>query len=153
MDSDDEATIDDPEDVAWVAQQRELVTQYLASQRVDHGGVSVEPRWFLSPYVAVWAVRSAVDPERVGWWAISGDVPTDYMTCANERDDGDVLIAFATRWRAAARRMAAGLLPDDGFTIGSPEDAADLAPLLATRAELLYDFGVAEKDDEPEGAG
>ena len=36
MDSDEIATIDDPEDAAWVTRQREIVIEYLARQRCDH---------------------------------------------------------------------------------------------------------------------
>ena len=144
MDSDDSPSIADPEEAAWVAEQRSQVMRYLAGQRVEHAGVSVEPRWFVAPYVAIWAVRSRENPDCVGWWAISGDAPTDYMTCSDERDCGDILTAFAARWREAAERMAAGNQAE-GFTIGEPERARELAPLLARRAELLYDFAVAAK--------
>lgn len=144
MDSDDIATISDPEDVAWTASQRELVAAYLVSQGLDHGGVSHEPRWFLPPYVAVWAIRSKANPDRVGWWAISGDLPTDYMTCSHEHDPGDVLLAFSRLWKAAAERMAVGEIPV-GIMIGDPRHARELAPLLAKRAELLHEFGMGLK--------
>jgi hypothetical protein len=58
MESDEATTIFDPADVEWAASQREHVVEYLASQNVDHAGVSMESRWFLRPYVAIWAVRS-----------------------------------------------------------------------------------------------
>jgi len=146
MDSDNTPTIDNSADAAWVASQREVVTGYLAAQQVEHGGVSLEPRWFLSPYVAVWAVRSRANADRVGWWAISGDLPTDYMTCGREQDAGDILIGFAARWREAAKLMAVGQQPDS-FCIGPPSRAKELAPMLQARADLLHDFGVDEKSD------
>lgn len=104
----------------------------------------------LSPYVAVWAVRSKLNPDRVGWWAISGDLPTDYMACGKEQSAGDILISFAAFWRKAAARMALGE-NIDGFTIKGVTDPArlkELAPLLATRAELLEEFGVREREAE-----
>src|SRR5262249_43567770 len=108
MDSDDIPIIEDQEDADWVASQRQIVIDYLVGQRVEHGGVSLEPRWFLSPYLAVWAIRSRANPDRVGWWAISGDVPTDYVTCRDEQDSGDVLTEFSKVWKAAATKMATG---------------------------------------------
>ncbi|MGD0093771.1 MAG: DUF4826 family protein [Planctomycetota bacterium] len=148
MDSDDTPTIEDAEDKAWVAAQRQKVVDYLSSQRVEHGGVSLEPRWFLSPYVAVWAVRSPTCPERVGWWAISGDLPTDYMSFEHEhKDSGDVLIAFSKQWQALAEQMALGRR-NANYTIGDPAHAKELAPLLATRAGLLHDFGMQIKKGE-----
>jgi hypothetical protein len=147
MDSDETSSITDPDEAKWIASHRELVMRYLTSQRVEHNGVSLEPRWFLSPYVAVWAIRSRNNPERVGWWAISGDVPTDYMTCGSEQNSADILLAFAARWRDAAKHMARGEQPD-GFTIGDLSKARELAPLLATRAELLHDLAMEEKSGD-----
>jgi hypothetical protein len=141
MNCDEVSTIEDSADAAWVKAQRERVTQYLAREGAKRSGVSLEPRWFVSPYVAVWAIRSRANPDVVGWWAISGDLPTDYMTCGDERNAGDILIAFATRWREAAKLMALGQQPED-FSIGGPEHAKELASLLAARAELLHSIGM-----------
>ena len=49
MDSDEKPTITDPKEAAWTASQRTRVLDYLTSERCEHGGVSLEPRWFLSP--------------------------------------------------------------------------------------------------------
>src|ERR1043165_1466713 len=100
MESDEQPTIADSQESAWAVAQRERVVEYLESQRCDHAGVSREPRWFLSPFVAIWAIRSKAHPDRIGWWAISGDLPTDYVTCTNERDDADVLLSFSRQWKA-----------------------------------------------------
>jgi hypothetical protein len=141
----------DPEEGRWLASQRGGVERYLAGQGAIHGGVAEDPEWTIPQRVAVWAVRSMADPDRVGWWAISGDVPADYMSCRGERDVGDVLLAFAARWTLAAEQMAAGGTPD-GFTVGDPANARELAPLLASRAKLLHDFGVHEKFNDVERA-
>src|SRR5688572_15909275 len=136
MDSDEEPTIADSEDAAWAAAQRERVVDYLASQHCKHAGVSRAPRWFLSPYVAIWAIRSKADPDRIGWWAISGDLPTDYVTSTNERDNADVLLSFSRQWKAAAAQMSAGKQVP-GYRVGPPGSEKELAPLLLSRAELL----------------
>lgn len=151
MDTDEASTINDPEDAAWVAEQRQIVIEYLAKEGCEHNGVSVEPRWFVSPYVALWAVRSKSHSDGVGWWAISGDLPTDYLTASNDlRTSGDVLIAFAQEWRVAAERMKRGEHPDD-VVIGDPARAKELAPLLERRANLLQKFGKQLNDSESEG--
>ena len=152
MDSDQKPSIDDPDEAAWAAAQRKRVVEYLASQRVDHGGVSLEPRWFLSPYVAVWAVRSNANPDRIGWWAISGDLPTDYISCTDERDDADVLRSFASQWKEAAAQMAAGQQVP-GYRIGPPGGEKELATLLLSRAEVLEDFANDMKVGGPEDEG
>jgi Domain of unknown function (DUF4826) len=140
MNSDDSETIKDKEDSEWVNRQREIVSYYLEKQRCEHNGVSLEPRWFLRPYIAVWAVRSKRNPDQVGWWAISGDLPTDYITASNEKSTGDVLISFAQEWRPLAENMAKGeSLPD--YHIGDSSEASSLAPLLLKRAEFLRHLG------------
>jgi hypothetical protein len=151
MSSDDVSTMEDREEAAWATAQREIVKRYLAKEGVKHRGVSPEPEWFVAPYVAVWAIRSWANPDVVGWWAISGDLPTDYMTRQDEQSAGEVLIAFATRWREAAKLMAQGLQPED-FSIGGPELAKELAPLLAERAEVLYEYGAEMDDDADDSA-
>jgi hypothetical protein len=146
MDSDDQPSITDPADAAWISDQRRRVNEYLTSQNVEHSGVSLEPRWFLSPYVAVWAVRSKANPDLVGWWAISGDLPTDYLTCHHESNNAEVLRSFSRQWKAAAVRMEQGdNLP--GYQIGPVGHEKELAPLLLRRAQLLADFA-AELDVE-----
>jgi hypothetical protein len=149
MQSDEIPTIGDPTEAAWAAEQRNVILNYLASQRVEHAGVSSEPRWFLAPYVAVWAVRSKANPSRIGWWGISGDLPTDYISCTTERSDADVLLAFARQWKAAAERMAAGGQPP-GYRAGPPGQEKQLAPLLQARAELLEDFARDMDGDNPD---
>lgn len=141
MDSDELPTIDDPKEAAWAGRQRRVVVDYLASQRCEHSGVSLEPRWFICPYVALWAVRSKANPDCVEWWVISGDLPTDYMSAAPHlRKSGDVLVAFAGRWRSAAERMKDGNQLA-GYIVGDPSRAKELAPLLKSRADLLQEFG------------
>jgi hypothetical protein len=144
MVSDEKVTNTDSPDAAWASVQRQRVLAYLASQKVEHAGVSLEPRWFLSPYVAIWAVRSKSIPEFIGWWAISGDLPTDYLTCEDQRDSGDILLSFARQWKVVAAKMAAGdHLP--GYRIGPIDKAKELAPLLLARVELLEDFASTMK--------
>jgi hypothetical protein len=153
MDSDETLTIDDAEDAAWVRRQRQVVIDYLVSQRCDHNDVSLEPRWFVSPYVALWAVQSRATPDRVGWWAISGDVPTDYLSAAAHlRTAGDILIAFADQWRAAAERMKDSEHLG-AYVVGDPSRATELAPLLRRRANLLQKFGEDLNNDETAGGG
>jgi hypothetical protein len=47
--------------------------------------------------------------------------------------------AIAERWQEAAPLMAEGR-PAPGYSIGSPENWVMLAPLLATRADMLLSF-------------
>jgi hypothetical protein len=147
-DGDEVPTISDRQESAWAADQRKLVEHYLQVQGCDHGGVSLEPRWYLPPYLAVWAIRSKSHPDRVGWWAISGDVPTDYMTATRElRGTADVLAAFGAQWSRAAEKMSRG----EYAGIGKRENIAELAPLLHSRAESLHELSEQVRAEEGEG--
>jgi hypothetical protein len=150
MDSDEQATISDPSDGAWVATQRARVIEYLSSQRCEHAGVSLEPRWFLTPYLAIWAVRSQAEPGCIGWWAISGDVPTDYLACTSERDNADVLLSFSRVWHSVAAYMAEGQWAPN-HEIGPPGQQRELAPLLIRRAEMLEELARDMNAAEGEG--
>jgi hypothetical protein len=144
-DSDEDFTITDQEEAAWVAAQRKNVEAYLQDQGCDHAGVSLEPRWFLYPYLAVWAVRSKANPDLVGWWAISGDVPTDYLSAARElRSTADVVKAFGQQWLESAEAMSRG----EYTGIGKPENVIELAPLLRTRASLLLELAEQIKTED-----
>lgn len=144
-DSDEIPMIADCDDARWAAAQRRLVEGYLQSQGCDHAGVSIEPRWHLSPYLAVWAVRSKSNPGLVGWWAISGDVPTDYLPASRDlRSTADVLSAFSAVWSNATAAMSRG----EYAGIGDPTKFAELAPLLKTRSETLRRLSESIRADE-----
>jgi len=49
----------------------------------------------------VWAIESAVEPGSIGWWVISGDLPTDYAGSDGLLDPREALRAFAARLKAA----------------------------------------------------
>jgi len=74
---------DDPEvEAQWFAERREEVTNYLKGEGVTHGQIGDEPAWHVTPYVSVWAVESLKSPGSVGWWAICGDMPNDYVSAS-----------------------------------------------------------------------
>lgn len=75
---------DDPDgEEGWCAEQRKIVAHYLRSQQLNHGRVGEWPAWHDAPCVAIWAIESVARPEWIGWWAISGDLPTDYISAAD----------------------------------------------------------------------
>lgn len=122
----------------WCSERRNEIAAYLAAEHVTHGQIG-GPAWHLAPYVSIWAIESHVAPGYVGWWAICGDLPTDYLSAASIKHPRDALLGFASRWRNAAELMARGeSLP--GFSIGPPAEWPALSPILASRAELLQDM-------------
>ena len=137
---------DDPaREAAWLGEQRGRVEAYLTAQCVTHGGVADAPAWFVAPYLAVWPVTSLKSGSpSVGWWVLSGDVPTDYLSSAEGRDAREAMRAFSRRWSDLATRMDRGEAHPT-MRVGDAERAAELAPLLHARAKLLRLFA---DDDE-----
>ena len=127
----------------WCAERRQDVTEYLAKQGVAHGEVGLWPAWHLAPYVSIWAIESLIVPGNVGWWAICGDLPTDYILAANAKHPRKAMMEFADTWKEVVDCMLKGL-PHAHITFGPPERRNELAPQLANRADLLRRF--AEDD-------
>ena len=127
------------DEAAWVDAQRQRVARYLAEQGVAHGEIGDWPAWHVLPYIAVWAVESRVAPGRMGWWAIGGELGTDYVSFADADHPRAALRHFARTWAAVADAMLRGEEHPDA-RVGSPEQWPELAPLLRCRAGLLRDF-------------
>jgi hypothetical protein len=133
------ADVDDTDEEAWCNKQRAIVIDYLAREKLTHGEIGDRPAWHVYPYVAVWAIESVRNPGSVGWWAISGDLPTDYITCGLQRHPREGMRDIALRWQKGASRMEQGKAPED-WNVGVSSNRAELAPLLASRAEVLLSF-------------
>lgn len=126
----------------FVQKARQDVEAYLNHFRVPYSRIAGSPDWHVDPYVAIWAVfgRSASTP---GWFAISGDVPTDYVSSDDAPDARSAMRHFARVWGECARAMLDGR-PHPHFRIGQPKDWPELQPLLEERALSLHDL--AEND-------
>jgi hypothetical protein len=128
----------------WCNERRSAVIEYLQQQHLVHGTVGEWPAWHVAPYVSIWAIESTSKPGWVGWWVISGDLPTDYVSANAIKHPRDAIQAIAARWQNAAVLMAQGA-GAPGFTIGSPNDWPSLAPLLESRAKLLQEWAGDER--------
>jgi hypothetical protein len=120
---------------AWCAERRDDVVQYLRDLRLDHGGVGDVPAWFVAPHIAIWAIESRQSPGWVGWWAISGDVPTDYCSAQDCRHPRLAMRRFAEEWATAIDQTR----PED-TTIGATGLPVSLLSLLKARSDLLFQF-------------
>jgi hypothetical protein len=122
---------------AWCEERRAEVASYLRSHKVEHGEIGEWPAWHLPPYVSIWAIESAVTPGAMGWWAICGDLPTDYASSRGLADPREAMRAFAERWRKAAISMQDGRADPETRIGRTPEERKSLAPILEKRAALL----------------
>jgi hypothetical protein len=130
-------------DADWLTGQRKRLLEYLATELPDHGPVPDFPDWYVSPYVAVWRVGSVRAPRMVGWWAITGDVPTDYTSSAGIATARDAMRHFGSTWTVAAQRLEHGE-GDPELRVGS--DSPDLASPLQSRAEMLLQLAEADEN-------
>ncbi len=133
---------DDPDvEEAWANEQRVIVRDYLAAQRIAAVDVPSAPEWLVAPYIAVWVVEVTTG-EAI--WVISGDMPTDYLPFGQASIPREAVRAFGVRWERVAGNMLAGRR-DPEVTIGRPEEQAQLGDLLSRRASLLQEF--AQRDE------
>lgn len=136
---------DDAEvEAQWLADRHAEVLEYLRGEGVAHGPVGPEPAWHLLPCVSVWAVESLATEGTVGWWAISGDLPNDYVSAKDANSPREAVRVIASIWQEAARYMSRGERHPT-FVIGSGDRNMELASMLASRAELLLEW--AADDD------
>lgn len=126
-----------------MATQRGVVLTYLQAQRVQHGQVGEWPAWHLDPYIAIWAIESSASPGRVGWWVISGDLPTDYVSSRDARHPREVMRHFARQWKEVSSYMLRGEVHPE-TKIGPPDQWPVLGDLLHRRAQLLEKFAADE---------
>ena len=134
---------DDPDiERLWCDDQQFRVTEYLRSQGVQHGRIGDQPAWHVAPHVSIWAIESHIRPEWIGWWAISGDLPTDYISAADiepPQHPRKALRAIAERWLAIVIAWEEGR-EYEGSQIAGGRHNRELAPLLRSRAKTLMDW-------------
>ncbi|MBL8207132.1 MAG: DUF4826 family protein [Blastocatellia bacterium] len=120
----------------WVRQQREQVIQYLQDQDITHNGVGTWPAFEIAPYFAIWAVKSRKFPGQVGWWAFSGDIPTDYISGHNLLDPRAALGDLLKTWQEYIPYLKRGE-PPPGIKVGNAKNREELGDLLERRIRLL----------------
>lgn len=134
---------DDPEvEERWCERQRALVADYLRSQGVEHGRIAEWPAWHIAPYVSIWAIESLARLDSIGWWVISGDLPTDYISSAeveHPQHPRQAIRVIAERWLKQAEAWRDGR-DFEGIRIRGPHRHQELAPLLSSRARLLMEW-------------
>ena len=128
---------DDPQiEERWCGERRMDVLNYLSREGVVPGKVGDWPAWHVAPYVSVWAIESKENPDRIGWWAIAGDLPTDYVSAYTIKDPRSAVTVISERWQDLSGYMLRGE-PHPEIQIGQPEAWPQLGSLLRSRASLL----------------
>lgn len=134
---------DDPQvEQRWCDEQRALVKNYLRIQKLEHGRVGEWPAWHIPPYVSIWAIESLKHPEWIGWWAISGDLPTDYISAADvepPQHPRRAMRVFALNWLEIVKAWKERREIENS-RIGDESSRQQLSPLLESRAKLLLEW-------------
>jgi hypothetical protein len=136
----------DDEEQLWCDAQRDVVATYLHTQGVEHGRIGEWPAWHVTGCVAIWAIESIARPEWIGWWVISGDLPTDYCCAADiERPQHPrkAVRVFAERWLSLVNAWERGLESPD-IKITGQRSKDELGPLLKSRTELLLEWAARD---------
>jgi hypothetical protein len=89
-------------------------------------------------------------PGAVGWWVITGDLPTDYISSKSANHPRQALQALAESWDDVASHMRAGT-PHPSISFGPPEMRSELLPILEKRAEILHRFAEDDSIWEDDG--
>jgi len=130
----------------WCFEQQRNVAEYLRAQKVKHGRIGEWPAWHVAPYASIWAIESLAHPEWIGWWAISGDLPTDYISSADVKPPQHprkAMRVFAQNWMGVVNAWKEGREVEN-TRIGDASSHDEVGPLLEARAKLLMEW--AEND-------
>jgi hypothetical protein len=134
---------DDPQvERLWCEQQRGEIADYLRAQGVAHGRIGDWPAWHVAPCVSIWAIESLLRPESIGWWAICGDLPSDYISAAAiepPQHPRKALRAIAEHWLKAVAAWEDGR-EYEGFAIAGGHRNRELASLLKSRGKTMIDW-------------
>ncbi len=126
----------------WCTEQQKTVADYLRSQKVKHGRIGEWPAWHVPPYVSIWAIESLAQSDWIGWWVISGDLPTDYISSADvqpPQHPRKAVRVFARNWLEVVKAWREGR-EIENTRIGDPSSHEELGRLLEKRAKLLMEW-------------
>lgn len=125
--------ISEQERAEWVNKQLQHANKHLAENGVIVSSVDDKSSRYLLPFFAVWKVRSS---ENKTYWALSGDLPADFIAGDNAKTAREALRHFAMSWQIKAENIMRAATGD--------QTQMQFAQILQNRAEKLHDF--AEED-------
>lgn len=128
---------DDPQvEEEWCLIQQEHVEWFLDLQAIQHGRIGEWPAFHIAPHLSVWAIESGVEENLLGWWVITGDLPTDYFSALDIHHPRQVLTAAADRWEKLLTNIEKGIT-DDEMTIEGLAEDKERQNILRVRIDLL----------------
>ena len=113
----------------WSRESYQKATAHMADKGVLIDTVSMDNSRYLAPLLAIWKIKST---DKDWFWAISGDLPTDFMTEEGATDPRDAVRAFSLQWQMKAEVIRVN--PD------ADQTQLDFSALLIGRANGLYEI-------------
>ncbi|MCE2573741.1 DUF4826 family protein [Motilimonas eburnea] len=126
----------DDEYDSWVGSQRSNVLEYLELNGLVSPTLAEWPAFDVAPHFAIWAIESKEQPGAVGWWAFSGDCPTDYVSESGDCHPRSALRDLLKAWKSYLPYLKEGRQPEN-TSFGKDSDFKRLANLLESRIEIL----------------
>lgn len=120
----------------WVEKERNKVELYLNAQGIMKPNVGPWPAFEAAPYFAIWAVESKKVAGKIGWWAFSGDCPTDYVSEDGKCHPRNALKILIEKWKSFIPYLKKGKQPPDN-KFGEGNNLKLLGDLLETRVSIL----------------
>ncbi|PCI60801.1 MAG: DUF4826 domain-containing protein [Gammaproteobacteria bacterium] len=118
---------------AWVREQYQVATKYLANKGLVTDSVMVEDSRYIAPLLSVWKLKLLDN----SWhWVICGDLPTDHVSIEAANSAKEVLKHFSLKWQLQAENI---------LKHQPSEEQAQYANILVGRAESLYKLSEDEK--------
>lgn len=111
---------------AWVREQYQKATKFLAEKGIVPGKVTLKDSRVLPPLVAVWKIEET-GPQKRKFWVLSGDLPTDVLPESAAPDARAVVRHFSLAWQLKAENLLRS----------SDETQYNFGRLLVGRAEGL----------------
>jgi hypothetical protein len=127
-------TMTEAETQEWVRAQFQRANLHLAEQGIVMESVAVAESRYLPPLIAIWKIHG-LDKSVV--WAISGDVPVDFVPFTAAANAREAVRHFSYRWQMKAQQII-----ENGV---SDQPTADYVQLLVGRANMLYDLAGSEQ--------
>ena len=128
--------MNDQEFENWVVNERTKVEEYLSKQGIENPTVGPWPAFEIAPHFAIWAVESKKVAGKIGWWAFSGDCPTDYVTEDGKCHPRNALRILLDQWREQIPYMKNGQQPPN-TRFNDQYELSMLGELIETRVEIL----------------
>lgn len=123
----------------WNQSQRERVIAYLEKEGIASPQIGDWPAFEIAPHFGIWCVESKKQKGKIGWWAFSGDCPTDYVPEDGQCHPRETLGNLVKRWKTHIPHLKAGQQPLE-VKFGDGSNIKELGELLEKRIAILEDW-------------